>query len=592
MHAPRPTALSLLLAQINTKILDLADTLRKIQDACAIARDEGLDLVVTPELVIPGYPPLDLLERADVLQRCVDTIPRLAEASRGTALLCGVALPADHGLPRDASGTHHDTGTSGHAPSSLDAATHVPAVNAAALFVDGVHVATVHKRLLPSYDVFDEDRYFDPGDAPGLVELRGVQLGVTICEDIWSDAEHGVSRYDIDPVAELASLGAQVIVNLSASPVHLGKTATRLALAAGVAADHGLPLAYCNLVGGNDQLLFDGRSFAVDEAGQLLATGRAFAEDLVRVTLPLRGHAEVPLPERSLARWPDMSAADEARAALVMGVRDYVTKCGFSKVIIGLSGGIDSAVTAAIAVDALGAGNVLGVAMPGPYSSQGSVDDALALAGNLGVRCVTIGIGPAYEGFLAMLGDELGPRADGAVTITEQNLQARARGTVLMALSNETGALVLTTGNKSELAVGYCTLYGDMNGGLAVIGDLPKLLVYDVARAFNRGPDGAFVERIPVATIDKPPSAELAPDQRDDDSLPPYPVLDAILQLHVVERASVDAIVAAGHDEAVVRRVVQLVERNEYKRRQAAPVLRVTAKAFGPGRRIPIARSL
>jgi NAD+ synthase (glutamine-hydrolysing) len=390
----------------------------------------------------------------------------------------------------------------------------------------------------------------------------------------------------VDPVAELVEAGADCILNLSASPFDLGKAARRLQLVHAIAVRHGLPIAYCNLVGGNDALIFDGRSFALDGRGRVLATGPAFQVADVRVTLPAALSdvtTREPPPPLDLPPAFAPSHAEEARAALVLGVRDYVRKCGFRNVLIGLSGGIDSAVTAAIAVEALGTDHVTGVAMPGPYSSDGSVTDALALANALGIRCPIVEIRQPYAAILDTLEPELTRTPGSPTDITHQNIQARIRGLVLMALSNRTGAMVLTTGNKSELAVGYCTLYGDMNGGLAVIGDLPKLLVYDVARTYPT---------IPAATLDKPPSAELAPDQRDDDNLPPYPVLDAILELHVMENLSADAIIARGFEPATVRRVVRLVELNEYKRRQAAPVLRVTRKAFGGGRRIPMARTL
>lgn len=553
------------LAQMNTTVVDFAGNLAAIEAACDRARSRGDDLVVTPELALTGYPPLDLLERPDILQAAVALLPKLAACSRGLALIVGVALPTE----RD-----------GGQPVLR------PAINAAVVFEDGRHVATIRKRLLPTYDVFDEDRYFQPGHAAVVVALCGRRVGVTICEDIWSHDEQGPPRYAIDPVADLVAAGADCLVNLSASPFDLGKAARRLQLVHALVARHGLPIAYCNLVGGNDSLIFDGRSFALDGHGRVLATGPAFAAADVCLVMPPRLPAPDPLP----LVVPDEfvpERADEARAALVLGVRDYARKCGFRDVIIGLSGGIDSAVTAAIAVEALGAEHVTGVAMPGPYSSPGSVTDALELAKNLGIRCPIVEIRSPYEAMLGPLADELARTPGSATDVTHQNIQARLRGVVLMALSNRTGALVLTTGNKSELAVGFCTLYGDMNGGLAVIGDLPKLLVYDVARNCNRVRD-----IIPETTLTKPPSAELAPDQRDDDTLPPYPTLDAILELYLMEHFSADDIIVRGFDPATVRRVVRLVEMNEYKRRQAAPVLRVTRKAFGGGRRIPMARKM
>lgn len=560
------------LAQINTTVHDLQGNLAAIVRACERARAAGIALVLTPEMALLGYPPQDLVERPDVLQACSHLMPALAEASRGLVLVAGTALPDD--------GAIDGCGRGGR-----------PAINAAVIFEDGRHVATVAKRLLPTYDVFDEDRYFRAGDRAQVLELLGRKVGVTICEDIWSEDEHGPRRYAVDPVGELVAAGADCILNLSASPFDLGKAQRRHALVAEAARRHGVPIAYCNLVGGNDQLLFDGRSFALGPRGETLAVGRGFETDDIDVTLPaaigvVTGRDTAPLPAAPDAFCP--SPADEARDALVMGVRDYVHKCGFSDVLIGLSGGIDSALTAAIAVRALGPEHVTGVGMPGPYSSDGSVKDALDLAENLGIRCPIIPIAPVYDGVCEATRAERQRPGNDPGGVTDQNFQARARALVLMGLSNHTGTLVLTTGNKSELAVGYCTLYGDMAGGLAVIGDLPKMLVYEVARSCNQ-------ERvvIPESTLTKPPSAELAPNQTDQDSLPPYPVLDAILDGHVVDRRDATEIAArTGYPLALVRRIVRMVEANEYKRRQAAPALRVTRKAFGGGRRMPIARRL
>ena len=550
----------LCLAQINTTIVDFAGNLARVARACDRARAQGAQVVVTPELALTGYPPLDLLERPEVLQAAVDALPELLLASRGLTLIIGAALRND-GPGR-------------------------PALNAALVLQDGHHVATICKRLLPTYDVFDEDRYFQPGTSAQVLDIAGRRVGVTICEDIWHHDDDGQPRYPVDPVAELVAAGADCILNLSASPFEVGKPLRRLQLVRGIAERHGVPVAYCNLVGGNDSLVFDGRSFAVDGHGRVLGVADAFAEADLHVELP----ALVAHPHAPFSQIPAVFQADTAldvRQALVLGLRDYVNKCGFKNVVLGLSGGIDSALTAALAVEALGPEHVTGVAMPGPYSSAGSVTDALQLAQNLQIRCPIVAISQPYHAFHQALDNEFSRYANVPADITDQNLQARARGTVLMALSNKTGALLLTTGNKSELAVGYCTLYGDMNGGLAVIGDVPKTLVYDVARTYN-------VERevIPEDTLTKPPSAELAPDQKDEDSLPPYPILDAILQHHVVERLSVADIVAAGFERATVERVVRLVELNEYKRRQAAPVLRVTRKAFGGGRRVPMARRM
>ncbi len=548
------------LSQINTTIVDFAGNLARITAACDRARALGDAVVVTPELAVTGYPPFDLLERPDVLRAGIDAIQTLAQASHGLTLIAGIALPNDQ-------------------PGR-------PAVNAALVLQDGQLVATIRKRLLPTYDVFDEDRYFQPGTTAQVLDIAGRRVGVTICEDIWHFDDCGQPRYPVDPVAELVAAGADCILNLSASPFDIGKPLRRLELVRCIALAHGVPVAYCNLVGGNDSLVFDGRSFAVDGHGRVLAAADAFREADLHLELP----GKVPPNRPSDATVPpgfEVATPLDARQALVLGLRDYVNKCGFRDVVLGLSGGIDSALTAALAVEALGAAHVTGVAMPGPYSSAGSVTDALTLARNLGIRCPIIGIAQPYQAFHEALRNEFSANPTSSGDITDQNLQARARGTVLMALSNKTGALLLTTGNKSELAVGYCTLYGDMNGGLAVIGDVPKTLVYEIAMTYN-----AEREVIPDDTLTKPPSAELAPDQKDEDSLPPYPVLDAILQRHIVERWPVEAIVADGHARATVERVVRLVERNEYKRRQAAPVLRVTRKAFGGGRRVPMARKL
>ncbi|MEY3014839.1 MAG: glutamine-dependent synthetase [Pseudomonadota bacterium] len=555
------------LAQINATIADLDGNVRAIERAAEAARAADCDVLLTPELAVLGYPPLDLLERHDLLQACAAMRPRLAAASRGLALIAGNAVPTE---PRS------------------DGARRRPARNVAEIYVDGVYCGTVAKRLLPTYDVFDEDRYFEPGASAEVFTIAGRRVGVTICEDIWSDDESGVRRYDVDPVDELVAAGADCVLNLSASPFDLGKASRRLDLVREIARDHGVPVAYCNLVGGNDALIFDGRSFAIDGGGEVLGHAAAFAEDALVVSIPAARAAPVQQIATTVPAAFAPTAADEARAALVLGVRDYLRKCGFREAVIGLSGGIDSAVTAAIAVEALGADAVMGVALPGPHSSDHSIRDAIALAENLGIRCPIVSITGTYDALVETLRPELDRPGTDRTGVTLQNLQARARGVALMGISNHSGRLLLTTGNKSELAVGYCTLYGDMNGGLAVIGDLPKMLVYDVARSFNRER-----EIVPQATIDKAPSAELAPDQKDEDNLPPYPLLDAMLEAYLVHSADVDGIVAAtACERALAERIVRLVEINEYKRRQAAPVLRVTRKAFGGGRRIPMARLL
>jgi NAD+ synthetase len=439
-------------------------------------------------------------------------------------------------------------------------------------------VARRHKSLLPTYDVFDEDRYFEPAREVAPVELGGVRLGVTICEDVWNDKEMWPRQlYHRNPVEELVAAGADLLINISASPFSLEKADVRRRLITRDAMAYGRYFFYLNQVGGNDELIFDGHSIGVAPDGREILRGAEFDEDLITIDVPLGGDAPVVPVLR------DVAATDEARAyrALVLGLRDYTTKCGFSRVVIGLSGGVDSAVTACLAADALGPDQVLGVAMPARYSSAHSVADAEALARALGIRYEKIPIDPVFQAYLDTLAPALGASPSG---LTEENLQARVRGATLMALSNKLGALLLTTGNKSELAVGYCTLYGDMCGGLAVISDVPKLLVYRLARYINRDR-----EIIPVSTLTKPPSAELRPDQKDSDSLPPYEVLDPIIAAYVEQHLDVDEISALGFDRSVVADVIRKIDGSEYKRRQAAPGLRISSKAFGVGRRYPVA---
>ncbi len=450
------------------------------------------------------------------------------------------------------------------------------ATNSAAVLEGGKIVFRQNKMLLPTYDVFDEARYFVPAERQDLCEIRGRKVALTVCEDAWNDKQFWERRlYRRDPVEELVAQGAQLLISINASPYHMGKRDLRREIFAASARRHGLPLVYVNQVGGNDQLVFDGSSFAVDAAGEVTAAAASFAEDLVFVdTDSGQGDIHASLPDE----------CEAAYEALVLGTRDYIRKCGFSQVLLGLSGGIDSSLTAVIAADAVGPQNVVGVAMPGPYSSEGSMTDARALAVNLGLRFEVVSITAVYDRFLK----DLAPLFLGAAKdVTEENLQARLRGVTLMALSNKWGALVLTTGNKSELAVGYCTLYGDMIGGLAVISDVPKTLVYQLARIANRRHAGA----IPESVFTKPPSAELRPNQKDTDSLPDYAVLDTILRCYVEENL-VPAEIAAQHNLPVelVCDIVNKVDRNEYKRQQAAPGLKVTSKAFGIGRRFPIAQ--
>ena len=533
-----------LLGQIAPVIADLAGNLEQCRSALSAGRAAGVDAVLLPELAVCGYPPRDLLSRPGFVSGCETAVQALASetAQGGPILIFGAPV-------RTASGLY----------------------NSAIVAADGEVVAIRHKTLLPTYDVFDETRYFRSADGNLPVEVRGFRLGITICEDLWNDPELSPTlRYTTDPLTSLSDCDA--IVNLSASPFHADKANVRFALLQRKAAQANAPILYVNQVGGNDELLFDGHSLAVHQDGRLLAQGARF--ETGRIVVDTTGASDEVLV--------DLADPEEHALALTMGVRDYATRCGFHQAVIGLSGGIDSAVVCAIAARALGPENVLGVTMPGPYSSEGSVRDAYALASNLGMDCITLPIAEAYEGFRRIVADRFAGRA---FDVTEENLQARSRGALVMAISNKERRLVLTTGNKSELAVGYCTLYGDMVGGLAVIADLYKTEVYSLARWLNR--EG---EVIPQATIDKPPSAELAPDQKDEDSLPPYPVLDEILSRYLQERADRAAIVDAGHSPELVDRVIGMIRRAEYKRWQAAPGLRVSSKAFGSGRRIPLAK--
>ena len=535
------------LAQINTTVGDFTGNLALIRTAYERGMAAGTELVVAPELAITGYPPRDLLLKSGFIEGNLAALEELAKSVGEVGLVVG------------------HVGINEQQPGR-------PAVNAVSLLQHGKVKATRSKTLLPTYDVFDEDRYFEPATENAPVDFNGRQLGLTVCEDVWNDEAFWLDpRYRVDPVDSLVKLGAEVIVNVSASPWNLGKEGMRREMLASLAAKAQRPVVYCNAVGGNDELIFDGGSLALNAAGEALAAGPHFAEALVEVDLD--GAAQPATEPDAMALLHD---------ALVLGVRDYLGKCGFGSAVIGLSGGIDSAVTAALAVQALGAENVRGITMPSPYSSQGSLDDSEALAANLGIQYDVIPIHAGFEMMKASLEPIFGDRPE---DVTEENMQARLRGLILMAASNKFGSLVLTTGNKSELAVGYCTLYGDMCGGLAVISDVPKTKVFELARWINRDR-----EIIPESTITKPPSAELRPDQKDEDSLPPYEVLDAILELYVVECRSVTEIVAGGFDESTVKRVARLIDLNEYKRRQAAPGLKVTSKAFGVGRRIPVAQ--
>jgi NAD+ synthase (glutamine-hydrolysing) len=540
-------------AQINPTVGDLSGNFEKIAGAYERLSAAGAELVVTPELAITGYPPQDLLFKSQFVPQNLEILDKLQGRIRGAGLLVGF-VDRNQGRGK-------------------------PFHNAAALLQPGSPIAKTHKSLLPTYDVFDEDRYFEPARSVATLMFGTKKIGVTICEDIWT--EHYLPRpfYDIEPVRSLVEQGAEMILNLSASPFSLNKPAIRREMVATLARTYCRSICYCNAVGGNDQLVFDGNSIAVNAAGELIAQLPAFriAEEIIET------EASQPV---QLEEADDMADLFEA---LSLGLRDYLTKCNFKSAVLGLSGGIDSAVVAAVAVNALGAENVLGASMPSPYSSRGSIDDALALAQNLGIKCLQIPIANAFAAFKAQFAEVFAGLPEDT---TEENMQSRLRGMILMALSNKFGHLLLTTGNKSELAVGYCTIYGDMAGGLAVISDVPKTMVYEVARWINsdKSRAGRRGEIIPLSTIEKPPSAELKPGQTDQDTLPPYDVLDEILRLYVEENMSARDIIAHGFEERTVRWVQRRVDINEYKREQAAPGIKVTSRAFGVGRRMPIAQ--
>lgn len=545
----------LALAQINPFVGDVTGNATKIEQFAAQAGRAGADLVVFPELTLCGYPPRDLLLKPRFVESVIRTTSELAERLRdGPAVLVGTLQPSEKPIGRR---LH----------------------NALALLESGRVAATFHKSLLPTYDVFDEHRYFEPAQRPGAYDLpvrgRDVRIGVTICEDLWNDKRFfDRPLYERNPLDDLTAAGAQLIVNSSASPFVAGKQSFRERLLGSQAAAIGRPIAIVNQVGGNDELIFDGASAYFDATGRLVARAQAFDEDLLIV------ETDPPAAAR-IEPYPD--DLDSIRQALVLGTRDYVRKCGFTDVVLGLSGGIDSALTATIAVEALSPARVHGVAMPSRFSSDHSLADAQALAANLGIDYRVIPIEPMH----AAIETHLAPHFDGRPPdTTEENMQARLRGNILMSLSNKFGWLLLTTGNKSELAVGYCTLYGDMCGGLAVISDVPKTVVYKLAQAINARAGRAI---IPARSITKPPSAELRPDQHDQQSLPPYDDLDAILHHYVEQEESADQIIARGFDAVVVRDVMRKVDVNEYKRKQAATGLKVTSRAFGVGRRMPIA---
>jgi NAD+ synthase/NAD+ synthase (glutamine-hydrolysing) len=546
------------LAQFNPTVGDFAGNTASILALAERAKQRGADLAVFSELCICGYLPQDLLERPAFIDRNQKELKQLAAK---------LALPAIVGyVGKNKNGTGRGIS------------------NKAALLSGGKIVFEQSKMLLPTYDVFDESRYFQPATEQKIFGFGGEELGITICEDVWNDKNFwAVRRYDRDPVTELAAQGTSVIINISASPYTIDKRALRVDMLRSIALSHQLPIVYVNQVGGNDSLIFDGASVALTLDGKVAAQAAAFEEDLVLFdTATGRGEIHEQPPEEIVY----------AFRALVMGTRDYVHKCRFTKAVVGLSGGIDSAVVAAIAVEALGAENVLGVSMPGPFSSEGSKSDAQAVAKNLGIELKTIPISTVFDAYRAELASVFGSRKP---DVTEENIQARIRGNYLMALSNKFGSMVLSTGNKSELAVGYCTLYGDMAGGLAVISDVPKLMVYEFAKFINlKGAREAGTrqrEIIPRATIEKPPSAELRPNQKDEDSLPPYDVLDRILKAYIEDLRSPQEIADKyGFGLKLVREIALLVDRSEYKRKQAAPGLKITSRAFGFGRPFPIAQ--
>jgi NAD+ synthase (glutamine-hydrolysing) len=540
------------LGQIDTTVGDLAGNVARMADFARRASGLHADLIAFPELSITGYPPRDLVEKESFLERSECELQRLARetADLPIALICGYVGKSPEGSGKRAT-------------------------NSAAILQRGAIVFRQTKMLLPTYDVFDEARYFLPGHSEHVTTLDGRNIALTICEDAWNDKQYWTRPlYQRDPVAEMAQAGAEILISINASPYHMGKRALRREIFAAAARHHRMPVVYVNQVGGNDSLVFDGSSFAMDSSGAVTASAASFQEDLVLWDTETAGDRHENLPDECEAVYD----------ALVLGTRDYIRKCGFEKALVGLSGGIDSSLTAAIAADAVGARNVIGVSMPGPFSSEGSILDARALAENLGLRFEVAPIATEYTAFLGVLD----PIFAGAPhDVTEENLQARLRGVTLMALSNKWNALVLTTGNKSELAVGYCTLYGDMCGGLAVISDVPKTLVYSLSRVANRRHRAA----IPESVFEKPPSAELRPNQKDSDSLPDYDVLDPILRAYVEENQPPRRIseeLSLPLD--LVRNIITKVDRNEYKRQQAAPGLKVTTKAFGIGRRFPIAQ--
>src|SRR5271157_2835620 len=542
------------LGQINPTVGDFSGNAAKIVQFALQARSAGAGLILFPELAVSGYPPRDLVERPSFVARNRATVERIAAETQGIAVICGTVTPAEA-----------DSGKK--------------VMNSAALLREGRIDFIQSKMLLPTYDVFDEMRNFAPAKSQQLFSFGGKQMALTICEDAWNDKRFWNRRlYGIDPVEELVRAGGDFVLNISASPFWLGKRELRRDMLAAIARNRKVPVAMVNQVGGNDSLVFDGSSLVIAPDGQVIAQAKSFEEDLIYFDSDKLDSQKINGDLHPQVVGEEASAYE----ALVLGTRDYVHKCGFQRAIVGLSGGIDSALTASIASAALGPENVIGVGMPGPYSSPGSIDDARELARNLKIRFELLSINEIYEAARQTLAPVF---AGMPQDVTEENIQSRARGLLLMSMSNKFGALVLSTGNKSELAAGYCTLYGDMVGGLAVISDVPKTLVYRLSAYVN-----SRRKVIPQATIEKPPSAELRPDQKDSDSLPPYEVLDAILEDFVEESCSAEQIARVhSFDLDLVRRVIRMVERSEYKRQQAAPGIKISAKAFGYGRRFPIA---
>jgi NAD+ synthase (glutamine-hydrolysing) len=537
------------LAQINPTIGAFDHNCHQIMAQAHAARKAGCNLVVFSELTIPGYPPRDLLDKGQFIDANLASLQGLVAELTGIGVICGYV--------------DRNPDESGN-----------PLLNSAVLFENGRILQTLHKQLLPTYDVFDERRHFEPGPATAPFEFRGLRIGLTICEDMWNDKDVFKKRiYGSDPVIRLARAGAELLINISASVYHVGKHNFRRHMFSTMAKKYGVPLLFCNQVGGNDSVLYDGASSVFMPDGSIAAQARDFAPDLICYDTQRRTGDQHPIAEDDLSSiW----------GALVMGTRDYLGKCGFNKALVGLSGGIDSALTLCIAVEALGSNRVDAIFMPSDYTSRDNYEDTRQLAQNLGVSYQVIPIGDIFGGFIHQLSPQFDHRRPG---VTEQNIQARIRGTILMAHSNRSGALVLATGNKSELAVGYCTLYGDMCGGLAVIGDVPKTMVYRLSQDLN-----CRARVIPERILAKPPSAELAPDQIDQDDLPPYEVIDPIIKAYVEEARGLEEIVALGFDHQVAREVINRVDKNEYKRFQAPPVLKVTPKAFGEGRRYPLAK--